>query len=235
MSGHSKWANIQHKKSNKDYKKSKKFSKYIREIGTIIKEYGINNSHFRNAIINAKSINIPKKTIEKTIKKALQKQKENYYNLNLEGKIYGISIIIECITDNNIRTTSTIKTYFNKSGGKLCNNGYLIHLFKKIGLFSIRKNYISQSIDDFELMSIDFGSKELIIKDETVYIHTDIEHFGLMKKNLDRLNINYVCETKCIPKQKKLLLGKKKEIVTSLINKLESYEEVKNVYYDMIK
>ncbi|WP_185869712.1 YebC/PmpR family DNA-binding transcriptional regulator [Blattabacterium cuenoti] len=233
MSGHSKWANIQHRKSNQDFKKSRKFSKILREIYVTVKELGINNFRFRNAIINAKSINIPKNTIEKTIQKALQIKKDDYKDLNLEGKIHGISMIIECMTDNSIRTISSIRTYFNKNGGKLCKNGELTHFFPKIGFFSIKIENINYSIEDFELMTIDFGAKDFIKKNNIIYIYTDFEYFGSMKNNLEKLEIFHEHKIKRIPKKTKYISEEKKKKVLNLIEKLEKIEDVENIYSDI--
>ncbi|WP_185856847.1 YebC/PmpR family DNA-binding transcriptional regulator [Blattabacterium cuenoti] len=235
MSGHSKWSNIQHRKSNQDFKKSKKFSKIIKEISITVKESGTNNSRFRNAILNAKSVNIPKNTIEKAIKKALQQIKtDNYKNLNLEGLIYGISIIIECITNNNIRTISNIRTLLNKNGGRLCHNGELTHFFKKMAVFYINKKDIYFSIEDFELMIIDFGAQDFKINNSMIYLYIDFESFGSMKNNLEKLKILYEYKLEHIPKQIKSISEEKKNKVLNLIDKLYLNEDVENIYSNLL-
>ncbi|WP_185858621.1 YebC/PmpR family DNA-binding transcriptional regulator [Blattabacterium cuenoti] len=230
MSGHSKWANIQHRKSNQDFRKSKKFSKIIKEITIIVKESGINNFRFKNAILNAKSINVPKNTIEKAIKKALQIKTDHYKSLNVEGQNYGISMIIECMTNNTIRTTSNIRTFFNKSGGRLCHNGELNHLFRRIGLFFINKKDIHYSMEDFELMTIDFGAKDFIIDNNMISVYTDFEFFGSMKNNLEKLNILHKYQVKRIPKQIKDISDENKNKVLNFIEKLKKDEDVKNIF-----
>ncbi|QIK16858.1 YebC/PmpR family DNA-binding transcriptional regulator [Blattabacterium sp. DPU] len=233
MSGHSKWSNIQHRKSNQDFKKSKKFSKIIKEIYTAVKKSGTNNSRFKNAILNAKSLNIPKNTIEKAIKKALQIRTDNYKNINLEGLIHGISIIIECMTNNSIRTTSNIRAIFNKNGGRLCHNGELTHFFQKMGVFCIKKKDIHFSMEDFELMSIDFGALNFTIDHSMVYLYTDFEYFGAMKNNLEKLKILYEYKIKCIPKQIKCISEEKKNKVLNLIEKIYLNEDVENIYSNL--
>ncbi|WP_185868586.1 YebC/PmpR family DNA-binding transcriptional regulator [Blattabacterium cuenoti] len=235
MSGHSKWSNIQHRKQNKDFQKSKKFSKCIKEIFIAVKQSGINNFHFKNAIVNAKSLNIPKKTIERTIEKALQKKNNNFIPLNLEGKIHGISMIIECLTDNNIRTISNIKTFFNKSGGTLCKHGELSHFFNRVGSFLIKKKNIPNSIEEFELMMIDFGANDFFEKNNKIYIYTKIEYFGCMKNNLERLNIFHACKLKRIPKEVRYLSNNKKEKVLNLIEKIQLDDDVDHVYCNLQK
>ncbi|WP_185849901.1 YebC/PmpR family DNA-binding transcriptional regulator [Blattabacterium cuenoti] len=234
MSGHSKWANIQHRKCNQDFRKSKKFSKIIKEISVAVKESGSDKTSFRlrKALLNAKSVNIPKNTIERAMQKASQANTNNFKNLNLEGKICGISMIIECMTDNNIRTTSDIRVFFHKKGGRLCHNGELVHLFNRIGVFSIRKKNVPNSMEDFELMAIDFGAKDLIKDEKTVHIYTDFEYFGSMKNHLERLNISHQSIVKRIAKHPKYISKKEKERILSFMEEIEKHEDVKNIYSD---
>ncbi|WP_185858056.1 YebC/PmpR family DNA-binding transcriptional regulator [Blattabacterium cuenoti] len=233
MSGHSKWSNIQHRKSNQDFKKSKKFSKIIKEISTAVKESGTNNSRFRNAIVSAKSVNIPKNTIEKAIKKALQMKTDDYKNLNLEGLIHGISIIIECMTNNSLRTTSNIRTFFNKNGGRLCHNGKLIHFFHRMGVFCIKERDIHDSMENFELMTIDFGAQYIKKNHDIIYLYTYFEHFGFMKDNLEKLKIPHEYQVERIPKQIKSISEEKRNKVLNFIKKLHSNEDVENIYSNM--
>ncbi|WP_185851673.1 YebC/PmpR family DNA-binding transcriptional regulator [Blattabacterium cuenoti] len=239
MSGHSKWSNIQHRKSNQDFRRSKKFSKIIKEISTAVKETGKNKTSFRlrNAILNAKSVNIPKQTIERAIQKALHNNKKNnnYKNINLEGKVHGISLIIECTTDNSIRTISNIRTFFNKRRGRLCNNGELIHLFNRIGIFSIKKNdIINFSMEDFELMLIDFGAKDIVKEKNIIFVSTNFEYFGFMKNNLEKLKIFHNYEIKRIATHSKTISGKNEKKILNLIEELKKNEDVKNIYSNLL-
>ncbi|AWU43900.1 YebC/PmpR family DNA-binding transcriptional regulator [Blattabacterium sp. (Cryptocercus kyebangensis)] len=236
MSGHSKWTNIQHRKSNQDFRKSKKFSKIIKEISMAVKESGSNKNSFRlrKAIINAKSINIPKITIEKAIQKASQTNTNNYKNLNLEGQIKGISLIIECMTDNSIRTTSSVKIFFNKNGGRLFHNGELTHLFNRIGFFSIKKKDIPYSMDNFELMSIDFGAKDIRKDEKKMYIYTDFEYFGFMKNNFEKLKIFHSSIVKRIAKHPKFLSEENGKKISNFIEKLKENKNIKNIYSNMV-
>ncbi|WP_185852246.1 YebC/PmpR family DNA-binding transcriptional regulator [Blattabacterium cuenoti] len=233
MSGHSKWSNIQHRKSNQDFKKSKKFSKIIKEISASVKESGTNSSRFKNAILNAKSVNIPKNTIQKAIKKALQIKTDDYKSLNLEGLIHGISIIIECMTNNSIRTTSNIRTLFNKNKGRLCHNGELTHFFHRMGVFCIKKKDIHYSMDDFELMAIDFGAQDLKKDHSTIYLYTNFEYFGSMKNNFKKLKILHEYKIEHVPKQTKYISVEKKNKVFNLIEKLHMNEDVENIYSNL--
>ncbi|WP_185873938.1 YebC/PmpR family DNA-binding transcriptional regulator [Blattabacterium cuenoti] len=239
MSGHSKWTNIQHRKSHKDFIKSKKFSKIIKEISIAAKESGGNKTFFRlkNAIFNAKAINIPKHTIEKAIKNALPKKTNNYQNFNLEGQIHGISLIIECNTDNSIKTTyNNIKSFFNKKGGRLCNNGELIHLFDRIGFFSIKKKNINGSLENFELMVIDFGAQDFIKNNNMIYIYTKFKFFGSMKNYLKKLKIIHISTIKHIAKHTKIILKEKEKKILNFIEELKiKNKNINNIYSNLIK
>ncbi len=234
MSGHSKWANIQHRKFNQDIKKSKKFSKILKEISVIVKVSGINSFRFKNIISNAKSLNIPKKTIYNSIKKILQIKKNDYKYINLEGKIDGVIIIMECYTDNNIRTISSIKSFFNKNGGKLCNNGELIHFFYRRGVFYIKNKYINKSLEEFELMTIDFGAENFLKTENKIIIYTNFENFGLMKAQLEKLKIFNKNKLYRVPKKFiKYITNNKKEKIITLIKKLEKHEDINNIYSNL--
>ncbi|WP_185876932.1 YebC/PmpR family DNA-binding transcriptional regulator [Blattabacterium cuenoti] len=234
MSGHSKWSNIQHRKSNQDFIKSKKFSKIIKEITIALKESGRNSFRFKNAILNAKSVNIPKSTIEKAIKKTVQLKTDDYKNINLEGKLLGVSLIIECRTNNTTRTISNIRALFNKNGGRLCNNGELIHLFPKIGIFHVKRKNIHSSIEEFELMTIDFGANDFVKNKNIISIYTDFESFGSMKNNLEKLEIFHECKIIRIPKQIiKNISKEKKEKILDSIEKIKKHDDVEKIYSNL--
>ncbi|WP_185864556.1 YebC/PmpR family DNA-binding transcriptional regulator [Blattabacterium cuenoti] len=233
MSGHSKWSNIQHRKSTKDFRKSKIFSKMIKDISIAVKESGKNSFRLRNAIANAKSFNVPKNSIEKAIEKALQVKKNNYRNMTIEGRLHGISMMIECMTDNNVRTISNIRSLIHKNGGRLCKHGELSHLFQKIGFFDINIKDIHYPIEDFELMIIDFGAKDFIKNNETISIYTEFENFGFMKKNLEKLELFHSSKINYIPNLTKNISYDKNKKVLDIIEKLKNNEDVDNVYCDL--
>src|SRR5690554_6660400 len=124
MAGHSKWSNIKRKKGAADAKRSKVFSRILKEIAVAIKEGGSGdldtNPALRNAIVNAKGVNLPKDNIERAIKKASGADADNYEEITFEGYgPYGIAFFIECTTDNSNRTVANIRSIFNKNKGSL--------------------------------------------------------------------------------------------------------------------
>jgi len=127
MAGHSKWANIKHRKGAQDAKRGKIFTKIIKEISVAVKESGddINsNPRLRTAIQNAKGVNMPRENIERAIKKASGSDADTYMEVTYEGYApNGVAIFIECTTDNINRTVADVRAVFNKNGGELGKNG----------------------------------------------------------------------------------------------------------------
>ena len=141
MAGHSKWANIKHRKGAQDAKRGKVFTRIIKEISVAVKESGMDpdsNPRLRAAIQNAKSVNMPKDNIQRAINKAGGDNAETFQELTYEGYApYGVAIFIECTTDNINRTVADVRAIFNKTGGELGKNGSLEFLFSKKGVFLI--------------------------------------------------------------------------------------------------
>ena len=182
MAGHSKWANIKHRKGAQDKKRGKLFTRCIKEIHVAVKESGddINsNPRLKTAIQNAKGANMPKDTIERAIKKASSSDSESYIEVNYEGYgPYGVAFFIECTTDNINRTVANIRAIFNKYNGELGKNGSLEFLFNRIGVFEIDKNIGNISKDELEMDLIDSGLEELHNFQDSYIITTNFEDFG---------------------------------------------------------
>ena len=128
MAGHSKWANIQHRKKAQDNKRGKVFTKIIREITVATKLGGADvssNSRLRLAISKANSANVPKDTLERAIKKASGQDNQNFEEITYEGYgPNGIAIVINCLTDNKNRTVSEVRNVLTKHGGSLGTVSY---------------------------------------------------------------------------------------------------------------
>lgn len=149
MSGHNKWSSIKHKKGALDKKRAKIFTKVIREIVVCVKSGGSNvdtNPRLKQAIVLAKSVNMPSDTVQKTIKRADgSTNSENYEAITYEGLApHNIAIIIECLSDNKNRTIASIRAIFNKKGGTLGANNSIKYLFTQVGLIEIVKKGINE-------------------------------------------------------------------------------------------
>jgi len=236
MSGHSKWSTIKRKKGALDAKRSKVFSRFAKEITVAVKEGGGNdpemNTRLRSAVQNARAANVPKDVITRAISKG-EAAGENYVEITFEGTgPGGIAIFVECLSDNNLRTVSNIRSMFTKRGGTLGKNGSLGYLFERKGIFTIPKGNLS--IDDIELELIDSGLEEIEVTDEHIIITTALENFGQMQKKLEEMKIEPEnSELQRIPNTRKAVdLGSAHKIL-KLIEMIEDDDDVQNVFHDL--
>lgn len=240
MAGHSKWNNIKRKKGAQDAKRGKIFTKIIKEISIAIKEGGSPdpdaNPRLRLAVANARGVNMPKDNINRAIKKASDKDSENYQEVSYEG--YGpggVALFVEATTDNINRTVSNVRAIFSKNGGNLGTNGSLEFLFDRKGVFAIPVEIlVGRDMDEFEMELIDGGAEEVEREDDFVTIYTSYEDFGEMQKKLEELGIEAESqELQRIPKLTKTLDLEDAKKVLNIIEKFEDDDDVNNVFHDM--
>jgi YebC/PmpR family DNA-binding regulatory protein len=239
MAGHSKWANIKHRKGAQDKKRAKQFTRAIKEISVAVKEGGgpdpESNPVLRNAISNAKGVNMPKDTIERAIKKASGADADNYDTVTFEGYgPHGIAIFVECTTDNTNRTVASVRSIFSKNGGSLGTNGSLEFLFDKKGVFVLETTDIEMDTEELELELIDGGALEFE-KDETLLtVYTEFVDFGKMSSKLESLNIEPKnAEVQRIPLNTIELPLEQAQQILALIDKFEDDDDVQNVYHTL--
>ena len=215
---------------------SKTFTRIGREIIITVKESGpdpSSNSRLRAIIQNAKAANMPKDNIERAIKKASEKNSENFKELLLEGYApYGIAILVEATTDNNNRTVANIRSYFNKCDGSLATSGSVDFLFDHLCFFQIKDQGID--IDELELDLIDFGVIEFSKLENEISITARFEDFGSIQKELERRELEISSsEFEREAKINKTLNEDERLKVERLINMIDEDEDVQNVYHDM--
>ena len=238
MSGHSKWANIKHRKGAQDAKRSKMFTRIIKEITVAVKEGGSEqetNPRLRTAMQNAKGANMPKDTIERTIKKASGADGTSYEEVTFEGYASnGVAIFVECTTDNNNRTVANIRAIFSKYGGNLGTNGSLEFIFDQKGVFTISPNQITMDLEELEMELIDGGLEELEQDDEAITIYCDFPEFSNMQKCLENLNIEIQnSEPQRIPNNTKTISAEDSKLVLKLLDLLEENDDVQQVFHNM--
>ena len=240
MAGHSKWANIKHRKGAQDKRRAKLFTRAIKDIYVAVKESGddiSSNPRLRTAIQNAKGVNMPKDTVERAIKKASSSNDETYIETTYEGYApNGIALFIECTTDNINRTVANVRAVFNKHNGELGKNGSLEFLFKKMGVFSIESNTIEITKDELEMELIDGGLEELEhLETEGLYLaYTNFEDFGVMQKKLEELKITPKnSEIQRIPLDTKKLDLETSKKVLNMVEKFEDDDDVQQVFHNM--
>jgi YebC/PmpR family DNA-binding regulatory protein len=236
MSGHSKWSTIKRKKGANDAKKGKIFTKIIKEIMIAAKEGGSDaetNSRLRLAVQNAKGANMPKDNIERAIKKAVGSDAASYIETSFEGYgPCGIAIFAECLTDNNNRTVASVRSAFNKHGGKLGTNGSLSSLFERKGIFTIKNEGFSS--DDLELELIDAGAQDFEIYDDTITVTCAKEDFGNLNRKLNELGIeSQEAGLKRVPNNTKSLDIESAKKVMRFIESLEDDDDIQFVYHNL--
>jgi len=237
MAGHSKWANIKHRKGRQDAKRGKIFTKLLKEISIAAREGGGDidgNARLRLAVQNAKGSNIPKDTIERAISKATGADADTYTEVSFEGYgPNGIAVFVECLTDNNNRTVSNVRAAFSKYGGSLGTNGSLEFLFERKGVFAVPQPDEFDE-DDFTLEVIDAGAEEVEVQEGYVHITSAMEDFGNLQKKLDELNIVVEsAELQRIPNTYTELENDEFTKVWKLIEALEDDDDVQKVYHNM--
>lgn len=239
MAGHSKWANIKHRKGAQDKKRAKEFTRAIKEISVAVKEGGSpdpeTNPALRNAVSNAKGINMPKDTIERAIKKASGAEADNYEAVSFEGYgPHGIAFFVECTTDNQNRTVASVRSIFSKNGGNLGTNGSLEFLFDRKGVFTINRESLLQKQEEIELQLIEGGATSIEKESENIYVYTDFKDFGNMNAKLEELEIESKnAEIQRIPLNTIELAVEDAKEILDLVERFEDDDDVQNVYHNL--
>lgn len=197
MSGHSKFANIKHKKEKNDSAKGKIFTIIGREIAVAVKEGGAdpnNNSRLRDVIAKAKANNMPNDTIDRGIKKAAgDANSVNYEHVIYEGYgPNGIAVIVEALTDNKNRTASNVRNAFTKGNGNVGTQGCVSFMFDKKGQIIIDKEECDMSADDLMMIALDAGAEDFNEEDDSFEILTDPDMFSEVREKLEAENIKMV-------------------------------------------
>ena len=191
MSGHSKFANIKHKKEKNDSAKGKIFTVIGREIAVAVKEGGAdpaNNSRLRDVIAKAKANNMPNDTIERGIKKAAGDA--NSVNLTYEGYgPNGVAIIVDALTDNKNRTAANVRSAFTKGGGNVGTPGSVSFMFDKKGQIIIDKEECEMDADELMMLSLDAGAEDFAEEEDSYEVITAPEDFSAVREALEKEGI----------------------------------------------
>ena len=194
MSGHSKFANIKHKKEKNDAKKGKIFTIIGREIVIAVKEGGpdpANNSKLRDVIAKAKANNMPNDTIDRGIKKAAgDGNADNYERITYEGYgPNGIAIIVETLTDNKNRTAADVRSAFTKGSGNIGTPGCVSFMFDRKGQIIISKEDCNMDPDELMMLALDAGAEDFQEEDEYFEVLTDPDGFSEVREKLEEAKI----------------------------------------------
>lgn len=233
MAGHSKWANIKHRKGAQDAKRGKIFTKLIREITVSAKTGGGDidaNARLRAAVDKAKVENMPKDTIERAIKKGTgELESVNYEEGTFEG--YGpggVAVIVEFMTDNRTRTVADVRHIFAKHNGSLGVTGSVSFLFDRKGLISFAPGQDFERI--FEV-ALEAGAEDVKDEGDAYEVLTDPSDFPTVRDALAAKGLKWDnAEVTMIPQTMVRLEGKNAEQMLKMMDKLEDYDDVQNVY-----
>ena len=234
MAGHSKWANIKHRKAAVDAKRGKIFTKLIRELTVAAKEGGGDpeaNPRLRTAVAAAKGANMPNDTIERAIKRGTGDIEGIVYNeIFYEGYGPGGSAVyVKTLTDNKNRTVSEIRRIFTKHGGGLGENGCVAWMFDLKG----RIAFAGDSVDEdalFDLV-IDAGADDMRTEDSEIVVITPTEDYETVKRAVSEAGMRYEsAEVTMIPQTSVKIEGRDAEHMIRLMEALEDSDDVQNVY-----
>ena len=236
MAGHSKWANIKHRKGRADAKKGKVFSRVTKEIISAVKIGGADpksNPRLRVALQKAREVNLPNDNIERNIKKATSTDQANYEELTYEFYgMGGVGIIVEAMTDNKNRTASDMRIATNKRGGSIASTGSVSFNFDRVGVIRIIRGNLSE--DDVFMAVTEAGAIDFESSDETFIVLTDPSEVYDVKEKIELNEIK--CEEVNIEMVPKTLVEcdkKTTESNTALIEWLEDIDDVDAVYHNM--
>jgi YebC/PmpR family DNA-binding regulatory protein len=202
-----------------------------------VKEGGPNpetNSRLRAVIQNAKAANMPKDNVERAIKKASDKNTENYKEVLFEGYApHGIAVLIETATNNNNRTVANVRAAFNKCDGNLGTSGSVVFMFDHTCNFTVKKDNITD-LEELELELIDFEVEEVFDDEEGVIIYAPFEQFGALQSYFEENDIEILSSGfERIPTTTTKLSEEQQADVDKLLERLEEDDDVQNVYHSM--
>ena len=239
MSGHSKFANIKHKKEKNDAAKGKIFTVIGREIAVAVKEGGpdpANNSKLRDIIAKAKANNMPNDTNDRGIKKAAgDANSVNYEQVTYEGYgPSGIAIIVEALTDNKNRTASNVRSAFTKGNGNMGNSGCVSYMFDKKGQIIIDKEECEMDADDLMMIALDAGAEDFAEEEDSFEVLTDPDDFSVVREALEKEGIPMAsAEVTMIP-QNYVTLTDENDIkyLNKTLDLLDDDDDVQAVYHN---
>ncbi len=235
MAGHSKWANIKHKKGANDAKRGKIFTRLIKEI-TVAARFGggdpDGNPRLRTAIAAAKAENMPKDNINRAIKKGTgELEGEVYEEILYEG--YGpggVAVLVNCMTDNKNRTVSDVRHYFAKSNGNLGESGCVAWMFEKTGVIRIDKEDASE--EELMDLALEAGAEDVVEEDTEFQVLTSPEEFNDVVAALEDAEQKFIeASVSMVPKNTVEVTDEKvAKNLLRLLESLEDHDDVQNVH-----
>lgn len=239
MAGHSKWANIKHRKAATDAKRSKVWTKVLREITVSVKMGGeepSSNPRLRKALDDARSANVPKDTIKRAVEKASGPgDGAEYSELTYEGfGPGGTAILVDCLTDNRNRTATDVKVAFNKNGGNIGQSGSVSFGFNKKGEFAFEKNKpdgLELSEDELMEVGLEAGLEDIDVSDEGFFVTCAVENYHLLTQAFNEAGLKWVTAGLAqVPENTVDLSAEDHEKLEKITDALEDLDDVQNVW-----
>lgn len=237
MAGHSKWANIQHRKAAVDKKRAKRWTRILREVTVSARLGGGDpdaNPRLRSAIDDAKSDNVPNDTIERAVKKGTgELEGASYEEITYEG--YGpggVAIIVETMTDNKNRTVAELRHLFSRFGGSLGETNSVAWMFDRRGLFEIE----GDAMDEEEAMelALEVGVDDLDTEGETYELYTSFEDYVTVREELEKREVPLTTKKLAmIPQSNVEVEGEDAAQALKLLDALEDYDDSQNVWANL--
>ena len=239
MSGHSKFANIKHKKEKNDAKKGKIFTMLGREIQVAVKAGGPDpavNGKLRDVIAKCKANNMPNDTIDRSIKKAAGGGEDvEYENVTYEGYgPNGVAVIVEVLTDNRNRAAANVRNAFTKGGGNMGNSGCVSFMFDEKGLIVIDKEEIDMDEEELMMAALDAGAEDFSEEEDSFEILTSPDDFSKVRETLEKEGIPMAeAEITMIP-QNYVTLSDENDIkfLNRTLDLLDEDDDVQAVYHN---
>lgn len=239
MSGHSKFANIKHKKEKNDAKKGKIFTMLGREIQVAVKAGGPDpavNGKLRDVIAKCKANNMPNDTIDRSIKKAAGGGEDvEYENVTYEGYgPNGVAVIVEVLTDNRNRAAANVRNAFTKGGGNMGNSGCVSFMFDEKGMIVIDKEEIDMDEEELMMAALDAGAEDFAAEEDSYEITTAPDDFSAVRETLEEAGIPMAsAEVTMIP-QTYTELTDEEDIkkMNKLLEMLDDDDDVQNTYHN---
>jgi YebC/PmpR family DNA-binding regulatory protein len=235
LAGHSKFANIKHRKGRADAARANIFTKIGREIAVAVKSGGsdpASNSRLRDAIVKAKDNNMPNDNITRSIKKAAgELSAVNYEEIVYEGYgSGGVAVLVHALSDNRNRTAGDVRHLFDKYGGSLGTSGSVSYMFRQKGVIIVDK--AAKSEDDMLMLALEAGAEDMQASEDVYVIYTEPSELHSVKEKLGvpvlSADIDYLADNNAELSPAQL------ETFQKLVDKLEENDDVQNVYYNTV-
>ncbi len=240
MSGHSKWANIKHKKEKTDAARGAAFTKAAREVMVAAKQGGGDpNTNFklRMAIVAAKAVNMPNDSITKAIKRVTGGDEEFIYEeISYEGYgPAGTALIVECMTENRNRTAADVRYMFSRSGGNMGESGSVAWMFDRRGVITISRAAFKGDEDKLMELALEAGAIDIVTDDPDVYeVITEPTELDAVRKSLEAHGVEFTeVRPKMLPKNTMVMDIEGASKVLRFIDTLEEHDDVQRVYTNM--